>query len=286
MEIWCESRYTADYRLQITMQLSLDFGGSTIDAVTWDGDKILKIESFESGSRYPVHSIYDKIYVTGGKSGFLEGDFVKVPEISAIGAGGWWLSQSPEASHQKLLVVSMGTGTCMVVARKKSQVASFKLQTTHIGGTGIGGGTFLGLGRELLGIKTISELLEIGSRGSSASVDLSVKDIVGEGIGRVSADATASNLGKLAREIKFSKEDLAAGIINLIGQTIGSAVAFAAKSEGVTRVVLVGKLTRAKAVTEVVESILKSFDLEVFVPDKADVAVAIGARIAYDFSVR
>ena len=115
-------------------------------------------------------------------------------------------------------------------------------------------------------------------------MDLSVKDIVGEGIGRVSADATASNLGKLAREIDFSREDLAAGIINLIGQTIGSAAAFAARSEGVTRVILIGKLTRAEAVTNVVKNILKSFDLEVLVPDKADVAVAIGAKIAYDFA--
>ncbi len=127
-------------------------------------------------------------------------------------------------------------------------------------------------------------MLEIGAKGEASSVDISVQEIVGSGIGLASADATASNLGKLASEIDFRDEDVAAGIINLVGQTIGVLVAQTARVEGLSRVVLVGKLTRADAVLQVVKEILASRDIEVVVPKNAEAAVAIGAKVAYNFS--
>jgi len=287
------------------MELSIDFGGSTVDMVSWDGDEISDIRTFES-SQVPLASLedffqeadvelddFEKIYVTGGKSRFFEGDFVKTSEIDAIGKGGAFLVRKQKAEirsgvsdDEKFLVVSMGTGTCMVAVDPMEkgdsdlQAASCKLQATHIGGTGVGGGTFLGLGRELLGAQSIPELLEIGSRGSSKKVDLAVKDIVGGDIGKISGEATASNLGRLAREIEFSREDLAAGIINLIGQSVGASAAFAAQAEEAEKVVLIGKLIRAEAITEVVKEILESFGFEVLIPRHAQCAVAIGARVA------
>lgn len=288
------------------MEISLDFGGSTVDMVSWDGDETSSVSSGEKGDEKWGNGALgvklrtaDKIYVTGGKSRFFDDatfgvPIIKVSEIDAIGYGGEYLDCKTQTAESRLVVVSMGTGTCMVSSQKSvgnsekeeasSDAICGRLVITHIGGTGVGGGTFVGLGKELLGISDIDKLLEIGSRGSSGVVDIAVSDIVGGNIGRVSGDATASNFGKLAGEVDFKKEDLAAGIINLIGQTIGASAAFAAKAEGADRVVLIGKLTRATAIVDVICGILHSFDIECAIPKNAPYAVAIGARIAYNSS--
>lgn len=273
------------------MQLSIDLGGSTSDVVVWDGDEISEIHHFESDevgieeilNRFPGA---EKVFVTGGKSRFLDDDYIRVGEIDAIGAGGAFLVDSGQwtvNSDGGLLVVSMGTGTCMVVSSDGRFLVEGR-EARHVGGTGVGGGTFVSLGKRLLGISEIEQLLEIGAKGEASSVDISVQEIVGSGIGLASADATASNLGKLASEIDFRDEDVAAGIINLVGQTIGVLVAQTARVEGLSRVVLVGKLTRADAVLQVVKEILASRDIEVVVPKNAEAAVAIGAKVAYNFS--
>jgi len=305
-------------------QLSLDFGGSTVDSVLWDGGVIKTIKTYESKDVLIVDAKFcrrktvcnidrsgllenflkfskislgevERIFVTGGKSRFFpdmvdEIPIVKVSEIDAIGAGAEY--RMPNAEYREegrrktefgirysaQLVVSMGTGTCMVSVNGD--------RVKHVGGTGVGGGTFVGLGRELLGISDIDELLKIAAKGSSKNVDVSVSDIVGGAIGRAAADATASNLGKLRDEIKFRKEDLAAGIVNLIGQTIGISAVFAAKAEGFASVVLIGKLTKAKAISNIVCDIIRSYGLEVCVSENAQHAVAIGARVAGERMLR
>lgn len=263
------------------MILSIDFGGSTTDAVYWDKGKILSLRTFESkdmnSSRLDFSGV-DRIFVTGGKSGFMKECFsgisvMKVGEIEAIGCGGRYMADDDE-----FLIVSMGTGTCMV--RVGSGVT-----VKHVGGTGVGGGTFVGLGKELLGISSIDELLTVGAKGASENVDISVREIVGSGIGRISPDATASNLGKLSSEINFKKEDIAAGIINLIGQTIGVSVAFAAQAEKVSKVILAGKLTKASAISDIVCGIVRSYGMKVFIPENASYVSAIGAKVASDYGL-
>lgn len=268
--------------------ISLDFGGSTVDAVLWNGNLIKSIKTYESKD-IPVNDLdqflnfskislkgVKKIFVTGGKSRFFSNKVKEIPvhrvsEIEAIGRGVGSIIR-----HSDRLVVSMGTGTCMVGV--KGDVIK------HVGGTGVGGGTFVGLGNELLGISDIDELLKIARKGLSENVDISVSEIVGGSIGRVSGEATASNFGKLRDEIKFKKEDLAAGIVNLIGQTIGISAVFAAQAEGVKVVVLTGKLTRALAVMNIVRGIIEGYGLEVFVPKNAEYVSAIGAKFAGKFA--
>jgi type II pantothenate kinase len=86
--------------------------------------------------------------VCGGKSIDLPGSILgsrvrKVDEIKAIGLGGIFLSSKSQA-----LVVSMGTGTAIVAARKNGT------EIEHVGGTGVGGGSLIGLSRRLLTHRT------------------------------------------------------------------------------------------------------------------------------------
>lgn len=171
------------------MQISFDFGGSTVDAVFWDGDEIKETRSFES-QEVPIADLdsfvqtanidlqdVTEIFVTGGKSRFFQDKIndttvTKIPEIDAIGHGGFYIT-----NEDSILVVSMGTGTCIV--SMEGQVCK------HIGGTGVGGGTFLGLARELLSLNSIDEALQMASSGETKGVDISVEEIVGGGVWRV-----------------------------------------------------------------------------------------------------
>ncbi len=290
------------------MILTLDFGASTIDCVLSKEKDIIHIQTFESRSFFDRRlSVFlqkfhidlsgvSQIRVTGGNTSLkfqhIRGIPVKrVDEIQAIGHGGYYLFQSGQykrhtvvstAKKRSLLVVSMGTGTCMVKVLPSGQ----RLSCEHVGGTGVGGGTFLGLSKALLGETDIPSLIRRFARGDTRKVDLSVREIVGSGIGIVSGTVTASNLGKLAllglkkgEEIHFNKNDLAAGIANLIGQTIATASVFAAKAYGIETIVLGGKLTRIDRISDIIFSVAKLYGKSVILPEKGDYISALGASL-------
>lgn len=272
------------------MNISLDFGGSTVDSVVWRGSEIIDLRSYEKSMadfgqldeilRECYFGKVSKIVVTGGRSkGFpslYNGvEVVKVGEIEAIGRGGEYLRNKFSADEEKvrdaILVVSMGTGTCMVKVDEG--------ECCHIGGTGVGGGTFLGLAKEILGEVDVERLKEMFSKGDSSKVDLSVRDIVGGDIGIVSGDATASNLGRLVKEIDFSKSDLASGIANLIGQTIATTAVFGAKAYGCEEIVLTGKLTKIERILEVVLKVGEFYGVRMVVPEGGEYVAALGAGV-------
>ncbi|MCS7103479.1 MAG: pantothenate kinase, partial [Candidatus Korarchaeum sp.] len=66
---------------------------------------------------------------------------IEVDEIEAIGRGGAFLAKLDEC-----VVVSAGTGTAIVEVRRRDSGYYVK----HLGGTGVGGGTLLGLNKLLL----------------------------------------------------------------------------------------------------------------------------------------
>ncbi|MBI5754903.1 hypothetical protein HZA41_01645 [Candidatus Peregrinibacteria bacterium] len=273
------------------MILSLDFGASTVDSVRIKNGTICTIKTFESLdiATHDLSAFFresgeditgiSRIRVTGGKSRIFPDEVFgisvsKVDEIEAIGRGGVFLFREESGvADGDFLVVSMGTGTCMVHVR----ATKGKLMCRHIGGTGVGGGTFLGLSREMLGETDIPHLLERFRRGDARKVDLSVGDIVGSGIGMISADVTASHFGKLARPIDFHKNDLAAGIVNFIGQTIGVLAVFSAASVQAKHIILTGKLTRIEEILDIILSIGKMYSVKMVVPKNAEYVSAVGA---------
>ena len=270
------------------MLLSVDFGGSTIDLIKWEGGTPSDLRSFEVvRTSFPQDiegffreanvelSDVEEIKVTGGKSqAFIDSvkgvPVRKIDEIEAIGLGGRYLMGDKAGGD--VLVVSMGTGTCMVQVRDG--------ECEHVGGTGVGGGTFLGLSRLVLKETDIEKLRGMFKKGDRNKVDLSVQDIIGGGIGLIGPDVTASNLGKLSREIDFSQDDLAAGIANLIGQTIATAAVFAAKAMNCKDIVLIGKLTKIEKITDTIFNIADIYGMKMHLPRDSEYGSAIGAGVS------
>ncbi|NHV98260.1 MAG: pantothenate kinase [Thaumarchaeota archaeon] len=265
--------------------VGIDIGGSTTKAVALKGKEVLGVSEMPSSDPLATSigllgklivmmgcSLKDVgvLAIAGGRSSQLPDSIlglkvVKVNEIIAAGTGGIVLTGLNEA-----LVVSMGTGTALIEVRENGK------RIRHVGGTGVGGGTLLGLARKMLGISSVSILVEMAEKGDSRKVDLTVGDIVGNGIGILSPEMTASNLGRVGDT--SSPEDLAAGIANLVGEVVASVTFLAAsKLQLEDKVILVGRVAKLPPVLKSIQKALSSFGVQPIVPKLPEYAVAVGA---------
>jgi type II pantothenate kinase len=229
-----------------------------------------------SESKVGVHQI-EAVATTGGGSRYIGKKLLGIPvrkvdEIKALGLGGMVL-----AKKKRCFIVSIGTGTAMVMVEDGGK------RIKHVCGTGVGGGTLKGLFRLLLNKHDIENLEIMAKKGDLAKINLTVKDIVGKGIGKLSAKATAANFGKIVDDITHS--DIALGIINLVAEVIGTISTFAARVYGLEKdIVFIGKVTKNKTLMKRIEEVVRTFDGKCVVPKRAEFATAIGAARALQMS--
>ena len=273
--------------------IGIDVGGSTTKIVGFktngNGENQL-ISPFLVRATDPITSIYgafgkfiaennlslediDRIMITGVGSTYMQKPIYSlecntVPEFSAAGIGGLYLSGLDEA-----IVVSMGTGTALIHAKKEGS----STQINYLGGTGVGGGTLLGLTKKMTGIDTIEHIEEICADGDLHKIDLKVGDISKNAkFTGVNEDLTASNFGKLSD--MASNSDIALGVANMVAETIAMMAVFTARGHGIKNVVLIGNLTTIKPVRDVFES-LTSFGINFIIPENASFGTVIGAAL-------
>jgi len=269
------------------MILGIDIGGSTTDIVCLKDKEIFDLFTVEASdattsaygalgkmltkNHLDIKDI-EKIAITGVGSSYIDSTIfgiktIKIDEFRAIGLGGSFLS-----GIDKTLVVSLGTGTAMVDVTDK--------KIKHIGGTGIGGGTLLGLGKGILNVIDFEEVLELAKNGNLHKVDLTIGDISNEVVGSLSKSVTASNFGNVHKVA--SKEDYAKGILNLIYQTIGMLAVFGAQMTNNKNIVFTGKLAQVQAGIKILKDLRdnKSYNLNFYFPEHATFSTAIGSAIA------
>ncbi len=262
------------------MIVGIDIGGSTTDAVLLDEQiQVVSVEANDpvasaSGALGSLLARYGRrlgditaIAVTGGGARHVGEDLLgvpvtAVPEITAIGVGGTSLAEMADA-----LVVSMGTGTALVSVKGE--------HIAHVGGTGVGGGTLLGLSKHLLNVSRLETLENLARRGDLSHVDLTIEDIAGGPVGNLPAGATASNFGKLTADA--SPEDKARALVNMIAEVIVVVSVMAARANDHAAVVLTGKLVRVAPVIERIQSTRALFERGFVIPRLAEFATAIGA---------
>ena len=218
----------------------------------------------------------DKVLMTGVGSSFITKpiyslDCQAVSEFKSVGLGGLYLSGLDEA-----IVVSMGTGTALIHAKKTENGTI----TKYLGGTGVGGGTLLGLSKRMIGVDTIEHIEQMCERGDLSNIDLRIKDISGDKSFQINEEITASNFGKLS-DIATA-DDVAMGIANMVAETIAMLSVFAARSYGVNTVVLTGNLTALKAITDVFVGLEANFGVKFIIPELSQFATVIGAALCDD----
>ena len=275
--------------------IGIDVGGSTTKIVGFkenaDGGREL-ISPFLVRATDPITSIYgafgkftsennldisdiDRIMVTGVGATHMSKPIYSikcniVPEFTAVGLGGLYLSGLDEA-----IIVSMGTGTALVHAKKEGNNTAIN----YLGGTGIGGGTLLGLTKKMIGIDTIEHIETVAENGDLDKIDLRVKDIsIDADYTGVNANLTAANFGKLSDLADSS--DIALGRANMVAETIAMLAVFAARGNKIRDVVLIGNLTTIKPVRDVFENLGGDFGVNFIIPENASFGTVIGAALS------
>ena len=271
----------------MSVKVGLDIGGSTTKIVAMKAGKIVASEVVKAAD--PVTSAYGalgklmndnnyslddikQVNVTGVGAGFPQGPLlglktVEVSEFIATGLGGLYLSELDDA-----VVVSMGTGTAYLHANGD--------KVEHIIGSGVGGGTIVGLCNSMIGIDDAIKLSEIADEGNILKVDLTIGDITNAEIPGLPMNITASNFGKNADDL--SREDKAIGIFNLVYQSIGTVAVLASRSCGLKDIVFTGQLTHFKQCKEVLDAFSKLYNVNCIVPEMSVYATAVGACLAED----
>ena len=272
--------------------IGIDVGGSTTKIVGFrdEGGKKILIPPQLVKANDPLTSTYgafgkftdengikisdiDQVLMTGVGSSYVKHDLygircVRVPEFDCIGKGGLYLSGLDNA-----VVVSMGTGTAIVHAEKGAQMR-------YLGGTGVGGGTLMGLSKLLVGAADIGHISEFVDEGDLGNVDLRIKDMTASGtIPVMNADMTAANFGNVSD--LATKSDIAKGISNLVYETVGMVSIFASRSVGVTDIVLTGNLTRLPSCIKKFEEFNGlGYGVRFVVPELSEFSTAIGCAIS------
>ncbi len=275
----------------MSLVIGIDVGGSTTKIVGFDCDreKCRLIEPQFVKANDPVTATYgafgkftdenrisisdiSKVMITGVGSSYVKRDLYglecqRVEEFTGIGIGGLYLSGLDEA-----LVVSLGTGTAMVHAKKGGKMK-------YLGGTGVGGGTLMGLSKLLLKADTMAHIEEYVETGELKNVDLRIKDLTAKNAkSSLLEDMTAANFGNVS-DIA-TKSDIAAGIMNLVFETVGMVSVFAARSCGVRDIVLTGNLTRLKRCREKFNEFNSmGYGVNFIIPEMAQFSTVIGTAL-------
>ena len=275
------------------MHAAIDFGISNTDAVALiDGQRHFwtrpsvgapdhaGVESVLAAGGVTLSGL-PRLAVTGGRHRVLPDRLggcavVAVPEVQAIGRGGQAFALGAhEAPDTPLLVVSAGSGTAVISARGDGYA--------HITGTGVGGGTMLGLGRLLLGTTDVAAIDAMALRGDPNGADLALRDVVSGPIGALPPDATAVNFGRLARQAseasEASPEDLAAALVTLVGQVIAITAINAARAERIERVVVIGHMTDMQSFRRVLGQVQGYYGMQLTVPEQGGFGTALGALL-------
>lgn len=271
--------------------IGIDIGGSTTKICGFKIDGKILIKPFFIKASDQVSSLYgafgkftvdnnislseiQKIQITGVGSTFISKDIHGIPtqiveESEAIGRGGLYLS-----NLEKAIVVSMGTGTSIVMAEGKGK-------NIRLGGTGVGGGTLTGLSKMLLNVSSTDNIIALAENGDLKNIDLKVGDITKKDIIPGMPDyLTASNFGKISD--LATKSDIALGILNMIFEAVGMMSIFAARQFSLKDVILIGNLTYVPQSVEIFNNLNNMFGVDFQIPEYARFGTVIGAALCAD----
>ena len=268
------------------MDISIDFGITVTDIMK--RDKGVLSHQMTLSKEEPSLSLLKKLLpdidfksdvnflaVTGGKHLNLGNKIdstkiIHVNEIDAVGEGAMNLSGLSDKSPT--IIVSAGSGTACILAQGGSFV--------HCSGTGVGGGTVLGLSKLLLGTTNPVEIAELAKAGNESGVDLILRDVVSGPIGELPSDTTAVNFGKISKiDSEISKQDIAAGIINLVGQTAARIATSVATTFNAKEIVVVGRSPSFNGLKNSLEQAASIMGFSPHFPNNGEYASALGALL-------
>lgn len=267
--------------------IGIDVGISTTKIVGID-EKGMVISPIRIKATDPITSLYgafgkylhdnkikldeiEHVMLTGVGAAYIDEHIYGLPtskseEFIADGLGAKY-----ESKLDRMIVVSMGTGTSLV----KCDGENIK----HIGGIGIGGGTLAGLSRIMLKTDDIKQITNLAKDGDVSKINLLIKDISAKPLPGLPMSAVASLFSNA--KTNASREDIAKGLIWMVLQCIGSATILSSLESGIKDFVLIGNLSLLPLCREVYPAMEKVYGVRFHVPKFSEFCTAIGAALDY-----
>lgn len=267
--------------------IGIDVGISTTKIVGID-EKGMVISPIRIKATDPITSLYgafgkylhdnkikldevEHVMLTGVGAAYIDEHIYGLPtskseEFIADGLGAKY-----ESKLDRMIVVSMGTGTSLV----KCDGENIK----HIGGIGIGGGTLAGLSRIMLKTDDIKQITNLAKDGDVSKINLLIKDISAKPLPGLPMSAVASLFSNA--KTNAYREDIAKGLIWMVLQCIGSATILSSLESGIKDFVLIGNLSLLPLCREVYPAMEKVYGVRFHVPKYSEFCTAIGAALDY-----
>lgn len=267
-------------------KIGIDAGGTLTKVAYLNQAEEVVLKHFPSHDLQTVASFIDgeqqleKICLTGGRAEQLRQlitskvDYSYLVEFEATLAGVRYLLKKEGYAFEEAIVTNIGSGTSIHYMDKNDY--------KRVGGTGIGGGTLVGLSTLLTGVHSYTEMSNLAQLGSRKGVDLLVADIFqGQEVpAPLNPNLTASNFGKVAIAPKehYETDDLLATVSRLVGEVITTLSIQLSEQYAVNNIIYIGTtLKDHEALQQVIEdyTILKQRNA-IFLDDRG-FSGAIGA---------
>ena len=208
--------------------IGIDTGGTLTKLAYLDEHQELKLTVFPSNEMHLVkewletHPQVEEIGLTGGRTEQLL-DVLKtmksieyIVEFEATLKGVRYLLEKEGHTIDQSIITNIGTGTSI----------HYMDGYTHarVGGTGVGGGTLIGLSTIMTGISDFDEIKANAFKGKREGIDLLVKDIYQGMDTPIDGNLTASNFGKvgITDQREFEQNNVLATTQGLIGEVIST----------------------------------------------------------------
>ncbi|MGG0654915.1 type II pantothenate kinase [Rummeliibacillus pycnus] len=212
----------------MTKAIGIDAGGTLTKLAYLNDMNEIQLKHFPSNDLPAVidwiHQQNDiqKIGLTGGRTEQVKLmlDSVKsvhyIVEFEATLKGVRYQLAKEGYQFDKSIITNIGTGTSIHFMDEKEHM--------RVGGTGVGGGTLIGLAALTTGIHDYQEVLQLAKDGNRQGIDLLVQDIY-QGMdtpSELKPTLTASNFGKVGiKEFeKYEQADILATVQGLVGEVI------------------------------------------------------------------
>lgn len=213
----------------------------------------------------------DHVMLTGVGAAYISKPVYGLPTAKAGEFVADGLGACHESGKDRIIVVSMGTGTSLV------RCDGDKIE--HIGGIGIGGGTLQGLSRLLLKTDDIRTVSEMAVRGNISSINLRIGDISTRPLPGLPMSAVASLFGNARSDA--SREDIAIGLIWTVLQSVGQSAVLASIGSNIREYVMIGNLTLLPQCRVVFPPIEKLYGVKFIIPEYSEFCTAIGAALCH-----
>lgn len=267
--------------------IGIDVGISTTKIVGIDENGLV-INPFRIKATDPITSLYGafgkylydnkiqlsdvrQVMVTGVGAAYIETPIYGLPTAKSEEFIANGLGARHESKLDRMIVVSMGTGTSLVKCEGDD--------IQHIGGTGIGGGTLAGLSRIMLKTDDIKQLSSMAMQGDINNINLHIGDISAKPLSGLPMNATASLFSNA--KANATREDIALGLIYMVLQTIGSSCFLSSLGSGIRDFVMIGNLTLLPQCKDVYPAMEKLYNVHFRTPKYSEFCTAIGAALDF-----